>query len=288
MQDLALGVHVGDAGRGVVEDALQADIGVVAAAGSYGIAAVEHQRTRWLRFAFGVVVAAMDDAHRQAGAAGGCEVEVENLGHGFARTRLDAGDQPGRLLADEFLKGQLAVGGARQVDAQPVGEGGIDVGDAAAAFSGEKAGGRAVEEVDDVLQTGEGLFLAAPVGGYVGEAPQGVVAAEAGGDGRNRYPRPHRFIGSGTGGAGAWCDTEFLRQLAPVAGRLGKAIDLFGNLGIAGIEILDAHQPSVPVGEGMVGSIAIDRAAVAVGDHATVADRIEQGIEEGALARQPA
>ena len=61
----------------------------------------------------------------------------------------------------------------RQIDAEPFGERGVDVGDAAVGVGREEAGRRVVEMVDRLLQVEEEAFLLGALARDVGDLPGG-------------------------------------------------------------------------------------------------------------------
>ena len=137
---------------------------------------------RLLRFArpaiedqdMGQIAAAREpvqDAHRQVGAVGLDQVDIEMPRGALGLGAAGAGDQGGAVMGHDLAELQRPVGDLRQVEPEPLRQGGVDIGDVAVGAGGEEAGRRVVEIVDGRLHLGEVRLLAGAVLGDLVHLP---------------------------------------------------------------------------------------------------------------------
>ena len=183
----------------------------------------------------------MDDPDRHHRAVFRSELDVEGLGPRLVPPRRDAEQQFLAGLRDDVLEGQRAHRRLLEGEAQPLGQGGVHIGDLAIGFCREEPGRRLVEIIDDVLEVSEGVFLLGTVSADVLLAPEriGFAVRHHRGD---ADPDPHRPVGLGAGRRGAGIEAEFFLRRPAFAGGLGQTVDVVGDIGIAGIDVLDADE----------------------------------------------
>ena len=162
--DAAALVDAGDRHRRRVEEAREPDLGRPQLCRSVlAEIAVEHDRAARTGRALSGCGNPVHEAHRQRLAGGSRKVEIDDGVARRARIGPDRAYQRHAVAGDDFRKGGIAGREARKIDAQPFGERGVDVGDAAFLVGGEEAGRRVVEMVDRLLQVEEEAFLLGPL-----------------------------------------------------------------------------------------------------------------------------
>ena len=170
--DRAVPVDGGDGDRRVVEEAGEADLGSTQRLRPLlARAAVEDDGAGRARRAVGGDRNAVEKPHRQALAAPLDEVEVDGLGAVVAALGEHAGKQRHALAADQIAERQRPRLELGDVDAEPLGQGGVEVDDPPVRLGREEAGGRMVEVVDGVLELLEHRLLLGPLAGDVGDGP---------------------------------------------------------------------------------------------------------------------
>ncbi len=227
----------------------------------------------------------MEKRHGQALAVLLQHVEIERGCPIEPRLRLYALNQGHPLAGDEVLYRDGTRPELREVDAQPVGERGIDVEYLSAAAGGEEPRGRVVEIVDRVLQFLEEALLVLPLGSDVRQLPglerlsapsldrqkPGAEPVPARSSfGRRKVERPKQ--------------AEFFLSLVAVAQNVREAVDgLRGFLELRqhcldGLHVLGFRRS----GKLAIGAVRVDDAILVVGDQGaflvTVQERARQRI----------
>ncbi len=240
-------------------------------------AAIEDDRPRRAGRAVGGDRNVMEETRRERLAVPLDEVEVDDLVAVAAAFGERAGKERDVVAADDVAEGQRARFEAGDVDAEPFGEGSVEVDDAAVRLGGEEAGRRVIEIVDGVLQLLEDGLLLLPLVGDVGDRPGDMAAAarrrrqRAGAD-----PVPARPAGTARQRPR---EPDLLLDRPPVAHPLSGAIDRLGCLGVAGKHAVDRLDVVFAGGAGQVGigAIGIKDAAGRVGDQHAFAEPVEEG-----------
>ncbi len=114
----------------------------------------------------------MQQADRQELPLPPLEIDVEALGRHFPGTAGDDAEQRRAVGRHDIGELELAGGELRDVVIEPVGEGGVHVGDRAVRLGGKKARRRVVEIVDGVLQFLKETFVPLALARDVGDRPQ--------------------------------------------------------------------------------------------------------------------
>ncbi|MCY1489888.1 hypothetical protein D9M68_236280 [compost metagenome] len=232
---------------------------------------------------------AVDHAHRQALAVQLAQIEVEHLGLLQARLRLHGLDERQPLAGHQVADADRAWLELGQVDAEPIGERGVDVEDLALAPGGEEAGRRVVEIVDGVLQFLEEAFLVVALRRNVGNLPEIERIALAVFERQNPRLQPEPMGAGAAGGAGCQRlqQAEFLMPLFALVQTVRQPIDRFRRLAIAredGFQRLDAGG-ALGTRQRAIGGVGVDDPALAVGDDRAVLMGIEKGARQFVRAR---
>ena len=224
----------------------------------------------------------MQEADRQDLAVVLFKVKIDGGGARLARLGADGLEQRHAVAGDDLRYRQPAGAERGEIDSQPVGERGVQVGDAPVAVGGEEAGRRVVEMVDRLLQVLEEALLLGTFAGNVGQLPDEMRLGVArhlqrpGGD-----PVPARL---GVGGAQRMGKPELLARLQAVAQPVGHHVEDVRRLVLARQQRLDRLDVggALRAGQFRIGAVGIDDAALLVGDHQAVIGRVEIGLGEGA------
>ncbi len=283
-QDGAVAVDGGDRHRRRVEEAGEADLGLAADVGT-GLAggAVEDERARGA----GAAVAAEGDlvvqAHRERRAIAALEIDVEHLDAHIAGMAADGLDERGGGRRRDVVEMQAARAEAGEVEIEPAGEGGVEIGDLAIGVDRDEAGGRMVEIVDRVLQLLEGVLLALALRRDVGDRPERRGPSFA------AHRRDLDAVpADGAAPAERRLEPDLLDELAALAGGGGEAVDRLRDLGTAGEEAADRAQiaGAACAGQRQIGLVGIDDRGFALGDDdalvGAVDDRLGQVVAGGA------
>ena len=229
---------------------------------------------------------AVHEAHRQRLAGDRRQVEIDDGVARRARIGLDRADQRHAVAGDDFRKRGVAGREARKVDAQPFGERGVDVGDAAFLVGGEEAGRRVVEMVDRLLQVEEEALLLGPLARDVGDLPGGQrlpLARHA--EGARPHPVPAR--------AGLGAGPDRLRQPELAVARLavaqarGQPVDDRRGFRHVREQAFDRLDVGCIGGAGHVGigAVGVDDAALEVGDDQALRHRIDERLGQFVVGR---
>ena len=224
----------------------------------------------------------VQDAHGQARAVGLEEVDVEAAGGERRLAPAGAGDERGRVLRHDPVELERLGGEFGQIDAEPLGERGVEIIDAAIGIGGKEARRRIVEIGDRLLHLLEARLLALPVLGDLVHLPD---------DERRLAPR------AGIGRQGTHLDAEPLR-LALILGvaREGHAEFFFQRAAL----LCGARQAEDGLGErraagkgtvgrghrgiglepkqAAIGLVGIEHAAGAVGDQRALRQIVDEGL----------
>ena len=114
----------------------------------------------------------MDDAHRHDAAVARLEIDIEKLGERRFARRCDPRQELRAGFRNYVLEPQGAARRRFEIEAEPLRQRGIDIGDAALRIGGEEAGRRLIEIIDDVLQMRERSLLFGPVSADILMPPQ--------------------------------------------------------------------------------------------------------------------
>ena len=190
------------------------------------------------------------------------EVEVDDLGlaaaPGLAACRSDR-LSPRDDIAD-VRRARLELG---EVDAEPLGERGVEVDDAAVRLEREEAGRRVVEIVDRVLQLLEDVLLVLALAGDVGDQPADMAVRAA--DGIDPDAVPAR---AGRLAADAARHADFLGGAASLLGRDRQPVDRLRRVRVGGEKPLDRMEVALALRarELQERRVRPDRPSSAVGD----------------------
>ena len=153
-------VDAGNRHRRRVEEAGEPDLGCPQVGrGILAQRAVEHDGAARSDRPLAGRADAVHETHRQRFAGHGGEVEIDHRIAGRPRIGPDRADQRHAVAGDDLGERRVARRKARQVDAEPLGERRVDIGDAAFRVGRKEAGRRMVEMVDRLLQIEEEAFL---------------------------------------------------------------------------------------------------------------------------------
>ena len=114
---------------------------------------------------------AMQDAHRKRGAVGLDEVDIEAPRVAVRRAAAGSGDERGAVFRHDVGELELAARCVGEVEAEPLGERGVEIIDGALAIGGEETGRRIVEIGDGLLHLLEAGLLPLAVGGHLVDLP---------------------------------------------------------------------------------------------------------------------
>src|SRR5262249_39487416 len=146
-----------------------------------------------------------------------CKVEIDDCVARRARLRPDRVDKRHAVAGNDLGERRIARREAGEVDAEPFGERGIDISDAAFLVGREEAGRCVVEMVDRLLKIEEETLLLGALARDIGKLPRSErLALSRNVEGAGPYPVPARA------GLGAWAD------------RLAKP-----EFAVAGLPVLD-------------------------------------------------
>ena len=180
----------------------------------------------------------MHEAHGQRLAGHRRKIEVDDRIARRARIGLDRADKRHAVAGDDLAQRRGARREAREIDAEPFGERGVDVGDAALLVGGEETGRRMIEMVDRLLQVEEEALLLGALPRNVGKLPGKQRLPLAGhAEGARAHPVP------AGAGIGAWPDGLREPELAvaglPVPQARRQPIDRRGGLRNVRKQVLD-------------------------------------------------
>ena len=185
----------------------------------------------------------MNDLHRKRRAFARFQFEAEQLGAPAAGQRLDGREQLGPGLAQDIAELQTAVLALGDINAQPFGQGGVEIIDLLVGQRRKEPGRRMVEIGDDELQPAKGLLLPGPVDAHVLQAPQHEIALGLPGQRRHRDLQPLRRIGTGARRGGTGGKPDLARLRLAIKGRLRQLVDGFDKCRLPRIEQIKPHQP---------------------------------------------
>ena len=289
--DKALRIHRGDGDRGRMKQPGKSKLGGARLLRFAG-AATQHQRMS--EPAIGAAAGqTMQHAHRQAGAVGLDQVEVEPPRRARRLAAAVRRDQRRAVGRHDLGQLELPPGDLRQVEAEPLGERGVEIFDRAVGIGGEEAGRRAVEIGDRRLHLGEARLLARAVHGDLIDLPHRERAfaarARVGRHGLDRNAEPARrdarllvlpFAGRR--------QAELFLQAAALLRRARQAKDRFGKMRVAGKGAVRRRHARVQVEAEQIaiGLIGIEHAPRAVGDQRPLRQIVDEGLGD-VVARMP-
>ncbi len=206
------------------------------------------------------------------------QVEIDDRG-AVAHSGVGGGlEQRDTIAAHDVVEGQRARLESGQVYSQPLGEGGVEVDDAAVRLRREEAGGRVVEVVDRVLQFLEDGLLPCPLARDVGHQPRRHrTPARTDSKRPGHDPVPVSPVAR-DGRVERTRQADFLLGRLSFPQRLGNTVDRLAGFGVAGEGALyRAHLAfAVGAGEVGVGAVGVDDTPVAIADKDTVPGCVEQ------------
>jgi hypothetical protein len=219
------------------------------------------------------------EAHGQDFASGGRQIKIDDGVARRARIGLDRADKRHAVSGDDLAQAGGAGREARQVDAQPFGKRGVDIGDTAVLVGGEEAGGRMVEMVDRLLQVEEEPLLFGALLRNVGQLPgkqRKALARHLEAAGPHPVPARARLRARPDGLGKA--ELAVTGLAVAQAGR--QAVDRRRSLLYIRKQALDRFQIGRGGGPGHVriGAVGVDHPALGVGDKQALRHRIDEGL----------
>jgi hypothetical protein len=215
---------------------------------------------------------AMQDAHRQCGAVGFDEVDVEAprvaLGRAAARSR----NQRRAVFRHDLGQPELPAGNIGEVEPEPLGECGIEIVDGAVAVRGEETGGSVVEIGDCLLHLLEASLLPFAIGGHLIDLPNNKAAFAPstwiGRHGLHQDAEPARSDARILVGLAKRRQPELLAKRPALLGGARQAEDLFGEIGVASKGAIWRlyHHAWLKAEQAAIGLVGVEHAAALVGD----------------------
>ena len=193
-------------------------------------------------------------------------------------------DECSAVLGHDLGELEMASSDIGEVEAEPLGERGIEIVDSAVAVGGEEAGGRVVEIGDGLLHLLEASLLPLAVRGHLVDLPDHEPAfAACAWIGRHRL---HRDAEPARADAGIFIGFAERRQAELFAERPAllrgarQAENLLGKIGVAGkgaVWRLHDHAGLKPE-QIAVGLVGVEHAAALVGDQRTLRQIVDEGL----------
>ena len=289
--DAAFAIDRGDGDRRRMEQAGKSELGGAGLLGLAG-AAAQNERMRQGPARSGAREA-MQDAHRQAGAVGLDQIDIEAARGALALPAAAAGDQRRAVGGHDLFELERAAGDLGEVEAKPLRERRVEIFDGAVGVGGEEAGRRAVEIGDGRLHLGEACLLARAVHGDLIDLPHGERAFAA----RARVGR-HRLHGDAEPARRDAClflgfagrrQAEFLLEAPPLLRRAGKAEDALGKMRVAGEGAVGRRHIrfGLETEQIAIGLVGVEHPPGAVGDQRALRQVVDKGFGD-VVARMPA
>ena len=277
--DGALAVDGGDGDGGGVEQPGKAKLGgggLLRASGR----AVEHQR-----MGEGAVARqAMQDAHGKRGAVGLDEIDVETPCVALGSAAAGPGNERSPVFRHDLGELELASRDIAKVEAEPLGERGIEIVDGAVAVGGEETGRRVVEIGDRLLDLLEAGFLPFAVRGHLVDLPDHEAAFAAsprlGWHWLHRDAEPARADGRIFIGFAERRQAELFAERPALLGCARQAEDLLGEIGAAGKGAIGRlhHHARLKPEQIAVRLVGVEHAAALVGDQGTLRQIVDEGL----------
>ncbi|ODA68899.1 hypothetical protein A7A08_00733 [Methyloligella halotolerans] len=231
----------------------------------------------------------VEDADRQAGAVGLHQIELEPARRALGRIAAGAGQKGCPVPGHDVLELQLIRGGIGQIDAEPLGKGGVEIFDIALRIGGEETGWRVIQIGDGLLNLLEALFLVLTFVGDLVELPddEGAVALHlrGGRHGPDGDAEPAGRDGIVFGHLAQRRQAKLLLQRPALLGGAGEAENRLGEMGVAGERPVRGRDARLPfeAEEIAVGRIGIEHTAVSVGDERALRQIVDKRLGDVVL-----
>ncbi len=278
--DGARPIHRGDGDGGGMEQAREAKFRRARLAG-FPRRAVEHERISEAAIA-AALGEAVQDAHGQARAVGLEEVDVEAAGGERRLTPAGAGDERGRILRHDPVELERRGREFGEIDAEPLGERGVEIIDAAFGIGGKEARRRIVEIGDRLLHLLEARLLALPILGDLVHLPDHERRLAPGaGIGRQGTHLDAEPLRRGLVLGVAWERyAEFFFQRAALLGGARQAEDGLGERRAAGEGTVGRGHRGIGLEpeQAAIGLVGIEHPAGAVGDQRPLRQIVDEGL----------